>query len=103
MPPAARFERLAAAQLPDASTLSIEINGRQHAVDARWTVAAALVAHGYAYCRCDSTGRKQAPYCLAGVCFACLVDIDGVSDCQACLTPVRAGMRVRCGGSGAEA
>jgi sarcosine oxidase subunit alpha len=36
----------------------------------------------------------RAPYCLMGVCFDCLVTIDGVGSRQACLVPVRAGMAV---------
>jgi hypothetical protein len=31
---------------------------------------------------------------MMGVCFDCLVTIDGVGNRQACLIPVRAGMRV---------
>ncbi len=30
-----------------------------------------------------------------GVCFDCLVEIDGVANCQACMTEVRDGMRVK--------
>jgi predicted molibdopterin-dependent oxidoreductase YjgC len=32
---------------------------------------------------------------MMGVCFDCLVEIDGVGNRQACLTPVAEGMRVR--------
>jgi predicted molibdopterin-dependent oxidoreductase YjgC len=31
---------------------------------------------------------------MMGVCFECLVEVDGQANCQACLLPVRAGMRV---------
>jgi predicted molibdopterin-dependent oxidoreductase YjgC len=40
-----------------------------------------------------ATGR--GPYCLMGVCFDCLVEIDGVPNRQACMIPVRHGMKVR--------
>ena len=40
------------------------------------------------------SGAKRAPYCMMGVCFECLVTIDGVGNRQACLIPVSAGMRV---------
>ncbi|SDF03804.1 (2Fe-2S)-binding protein [Limimaricola pyoseonensis] len=40
-------------------------------------------------------GSARAPFCMMGSCFECLVEIDGLSNCQACLTPVRPGMRVR--------
>jgi predicted molibdopterin-dependent oxidoreductase YjgC len=32
---------------------------------------------------------------MMGVCFECLMEIDGVGNRQACLTPVAAGMRVQ--------
>jgi NADH dehydrogenase/NADH:ubiquinone oxidoreductase subunit G len=32
---------------------------------------------------------------MMGVCFECLVEVDGVSNVQGCMTPVRDGMRVR--------
>lgn len=37
---------------------------------------------------------RRAPYCMMGVCFECLVHIDGVASVQSCLTPVRKGMVV---------
>ena len=40
------------------------------------------------------TGAPRAPYCMMGVCFDCLVTIDGVGNRQGCLVPVREGMRI---------
>jgi predicted molibdopterin-dependent oxidoreductase YjgC len=60
------------------------------------TVASALLAAGVRRFReaaIDGAGR--APYCMMGVCFECLVEIDGKANRQACLTPVRQGMCVR--------
>ena len=37
----------------------------------------------------------RAPYCLMGVCFECLMEIDGEPDVQSCLVTVREGMTVR--------
>ena len=85
------FKRLAEAGAPVALT----VDGR--AVQARGgdTVAAALLAAGIGHCRTTPvTGAPRAPYCLMGVCFDCLVTIDGVGSRQACLVPVRAGMTV---------
>lgn len=60
------------------------------------TVAAALLGHGEGhFCNSAALGEKRAPYCLMGVCFECLVEIDGVKNRQACLEPVREGMRVK--------
>jgi hypothetical protein len=42
-------------------------------------------------------GRRRSPYCNMGVCFDCLVEVedDGrVLRTRACLTVVRAGLRV---------
>ncbi|MCC7082978.1 MAG: (2Fe-2S)-binding protein [Burkholderiales bacterium] len=41
-----------------------------------------------------ASGEARAPYCMMGVCFECLMTIDGVASRQACLTPVREGMRI---------
>jgi D-hydroxyproline dehydrogenase subunit gamma len=60
------------------------------------TVAAALLAGGVGVFReTPVTGAPRAPYCMMGVCFDCLVEIDRVSNRQACLTPVTDGMQVR--------
>ncbi len=60
------------------------------------TVAAALMASANPACReTPVTGAPRAPFCLMGVCFDCLVDIDGVPNRQACMVEVRQGMDVR--------
>lgn len=41
------------------------------------------------------SGAPRAPYCLMGVCFDCLAEIDGVANQQACMVPARPGMRIR--------
>jgi D-hydroxyproline dehydrogenase subunit gamma len=59
------------------------------------SVAAALLAAGIGTCRTTPiTGAPRAPYCMMGVCFDCLVTVDGLGSQQACLARVRQGMRV---------
>jgi D-hydroxyproline dehydrogenase subunit gamma len=41
------------------------------------------------------TEAPRAPYCMMGVCFECLVEVDGKPSRQACLTTVRDGMVIR--------
>ena len=41
------------------------------------------------------TGAKRLPYCMMGVCFDCLAEIDGVPNRQACMVEVREGMTIR--------
>ena len=59
------------------------------------TVGAALVADGRLAWR--STRRHSAPrgiFCGIGVCFACLVTVDGRPNERACLVPAVDGLRV---------
>jgi len=73
----------------------LSVDGRPVEARAGDTVAAALLAAGVLDCRDSAVGGvPRAPYCLMGVCFDCLVRIDGVDNCQGCLVPVREGMRV---------
>jgi D-hydroxyproline dehydrogenase subunit gamma len=60
------------------------------------SLAAALLAAGIASVReTPVSGTPRAPYCMMGVCFDCLVEVDGVPNRQACLTAVGQGMIVR--------
>src|SRR5262249_3637287 len=75
--------------------LTISVDGRQVEARAGDTVAATLLAAGFAHCRTTPvSGVPRAPYCMMGVCFECLVTVDGVGNRQACLLPVREGMCV---------
>ncbi len=60
------------------------------------TVAAALLAAGIMVFGVNQVSKEpRAPRCLIGNCFECLVEIEGEGRRQACLVPVRDGMRVR--------
>ena len=85
------FKRLA----EKGPAISITVDGRKLSARAGDTVAAALLAAGIDHCRTTPvTGAPRAPYCLMGVCFDCLVTIDGVGNRQGCLVRVREGMKV---------
>ena len=81
---------------PFTGRVRVNVEGRNIQVASGDTVAAAIFAAGKDYNRISSiSGEKRGPYCLMGVCYECLVEIDGVPNQQACQTPVREGMRVR--------
>jgi NADPH-dependent 2,4-dienoyl-CoA reductase/sulfur reductase-like enzyme len=64
------------------------------------SVAAAMLAAGHVTCRRTAVfGSPRAPYCMMGVCFDCLVTIDGTGNRQGCVTQVRDGMQVETGGA----
>ena len=74
----------------------IHIDGTPHDVPAHYSVAAAMLAAGSAACRTSAvSGAPRGPFCMMGVCFDCLVEIDGVPNVQGCMTPIADGMQVR--------
>ena len=84
-------------RLPDANAamIAVTIDGRAAQVRAGDTVAAALLSAGVLASRAaDVSGAPRAPYCMMGVCFECLVTVDGIGNRQGCLVPVAAGMRI---------
>jgi D-hydroxyproline dehydrogenase subunit gamma len=67
------------------------------AVEAREgdSVSAALLVSGLDVRRTTAvSGARRLPYCMMGVCFDCLVTIDGVGSRQGCLVPVTEGMQI---------
>jgi predicted molibdopterin-dependent oxidoreductase YjgC len=84
-------------RLPDVESerVTITVDGAQVRAVAGDTVAAALLAAGFDHCRTTPvSGAPRGPYCMMGVCFDCLVTIDGVGNRQGCLVRVREGMAV---------
>jgi len=77
------------------TALSFTFDGRPLSGRSGDTVAAALLANGILASRTTPvSGSPRAPYCMMGVCFDCLVVIDGIGNRQGCLFPLADGMRV---------
>lgn len=75
--------------------LTIRVNGKVHRAYTGESVHAALLAAGYRVLR--KTGPDQRPrgiFCGMGVCYDCLVTINGVPNQRACMTLVADGMEV---------
>jgi predicted molibdopterin-dependent oxidoreductase YjgC len=88
------FRRLDDALSP-APMVALSVDGVRIEARAGDLLAAALLASGNGVCRATPvSGAPRAPYCMMGVCFECLVTVDGMGSRQACLVPVRAGMVV---------
>lgn len=82
--------------LEQGASVRIWFNGEALDVPAGINLAAALLAVGIRQTRSTPvTGAPRAPYCMMGVCFECLVEVDGQASRQACLLSVREGMQVR--------
>lgn len=83
---------------PDAApaTIAVEVEGRTVRVPEGAPAAAAVLLAGLPSIRDTAvTGGGRAPYCMMGVCFDCLAEIDGVPNRQSCMVAVRPGMRIR--------
>ena len=83
---------------PDAirSTVMVTVEGREIVVPEGVSAAAAmLVAAADGIRETPVTGAPRAPYCLMGICFDCLAEIDGTPNRQSCMVTVRRGMVIR--------
>ena len=75
--------------------LKFTFEGRELRANAGVTVAAALLEQGVGTFRHTAvTGAPRGPLCMMGVCFDCLVVIDGEPNQQACRIALREGMRI---------
>ena len=73
----------------------IELDGAEAKVPAGVSVAAALLYLDRIPLRHSVVkAAPRAPFCMMGICFECLIEVDGVVDQRACQLPVRAGMRL---------
>jgi hypothetical protein len=83
---------------PDAgrASIAVEVEGRTVMVPEGASAAAAVLLADLPSLRTTAiTGTERAPYCMMGVCFDCLAEIDGIPNRQSCMTPARPGMRIR--------
>ena len=80
----------------DVERVSVSIDGDAVRVPAGETVAAAVLVHGPGPTRTTPVSdAPRAPHCMMGVCFDCLMEIDGIPNRQACQVLVAEGMTVR--------
>ncbi len=76
------------------TVLTIYFDGRPIEARAGDTVAAALLAAGITdFRREPADSAPGAPFCMAGACFNCMLEIDGEANRQSCMVQVRDGMR----------
>ncbi len=90
------FRPLEGKRSPTVRRIQFEFDGRAIQADEGVSVAAALLAGGVQRFRTSAVSETpRAAYCMMGVCFECLVEIDGVPSRQSCLVQVEEGMKVR--------
>ncbi len=90
------FRRIDEPPAEAATAVEITVDGRRLRARAGDTLAAALLCAGVVPFRhTPVTGQPRSPLCLMGVCFDCLVEVDGAQNVQSCMVEVRDGMQVR--------
>lgn len=73
----------------------LSVNGRMVRIPSGQSVWSALALSGQTTTRKAAlSGEDRSAYCAMGVCFECLVEIDGLPNQQACLRRVADGMVV---------
>ena len=88
-------DRLRTPGIGRGAPVSIFVDGKEMRAFEGETVLAVLWAQGEH--TLHTTAHTQEPrgfFCGMGVCFDCLVTIDGAFNVRACLEPVRAGMKI---------
>ncbi len=76
-----------------AKTVTINFEGQQLKVRENLTLAAALLEAGITeFRRTPVSESPRSPFCMMGVCFDCLMIVDGLPNQQTCLLYVREGM-----------
>lgn len=83
------------------TAITVQVDRRPVAAAAGQTVAAVLLAQGIRQFRhTDRRGEPRGVFCGMGVCYECLVTVDGVPNVRACMTVVAPGMIVETGQTG---
>jgi hypothetical protein len=81
-------------------TVEFEFDGRSMRAPRGVSVAAALLLAGNAACRTTPAGSApRGPHCMMGVCFECIVEVEGRGARQACMLEVSPGLRIRSAGT----
>ncbi len=76
-------------------TVSLSINGTVVDAEVGETILTVLIREGHRRIRLSKKNREwRGFYCGMGTCFECLVEVDGIPNVRACITPIYAGMQV---------
>jgi D-hydroxyproline dehydrogenase subunit gamma len=81
-------------ELRRGAQVTVTIDGDPVVAYAGESVAAVLIAEGSPATRVTKGGAPRGVFCGMGVCFDCLVVVDGIPNTRACMTWVREGMTI---------
>ncbi len=72
--------------------VTISVDGEPVQAFTGETIAGALLAAHRRAWRRTPQGKRRGLFCGMGICFDCLVTVDGVPNVRACLAPIAEGM-----------
>jgi predicted molibdopterin-dependent oxidoreductase YjgC len=82
-------------QIDQTSTIKLNIEGSECEVPVGVSVAAAVLLQGVSKVRLTPVSNSpRLPYCMMGICFECLMTIDGVPNQRACQLEVHENMTI---------
>jgi predicted molibdopterin-dependent oxidoreductase YjgC len=82
------------AEIERGQAITITVDGHPVPAYAGETIAGALLASGRRAWRHTRHGQPRGLFCGIGLCYDCLVTVNGTPNVRACQTPVAAGMVV---------
>jgi sarcosine oxidase subunit alpha len=75
--------------------ITVQIDGQAVTAYDGETIAAVLLTEGKRICRHTlKTGEPRGVFCGMGICYDCLVTVNGEPNVRACLTPLTNGMAI---------
>ena len=90
------MDELRIASLPPEKKITLVVNGKTITAFDGQSVHAALLAAGFrAVRKTDKTGEPRGIFCGMGVCYDCLVTINGAPNQRACMTKAEDRMEIR--------
>ncbi|SDO55912.1 2Fe-2S iron-sulfur cluster-binding protein [Desulforhopalus singaporensis] len=79
-------------QHTDNENVAVILDGETTNLPGNMSVAASLLSEGRIVAKISPASKKPcSPHCLMGVCYECLMEIDGVKQ-QACMVEIQEGM-----------
>lgn len=78
-----------------APVIVFHLDGEKITARSGISLAAALLAHSGGPTRRTQRENWRTAFCMMGVCFDCLVEVNGEPNIQACMTTIQSGMVVK--------
>jgi len=78
----------------DGEPVSLVVDGERVEACRGENLHAALLAAGKRNLRNSATGQQRGVFCGMGICYECLVTVNGRPNQRACMTPVSEGLEI---------